>query len=170
MTLEHHAFISYAHIDNQPLPTEKEGWVSLFHEALSQLLSVRLGANADILRDEKLNGNDIFSDEIVEQFRKAATLIRCNVRAVIRSAPWLKRWPRPASWRSTPRRGDSRARTSSKALSVSAGSTAPGNQSPNSRRSIRRAIQPATPSCTAMRNSAWRLSGATRTSRIEMPP
>jgi hypothetical protein len=28
-------FISYAHIDNQPLPTEKDGWVTLFHGRFS---------------------------------------------------------------------------------------------------------------------------------------
>jgi hypothetical protein len=75
MALEHHVFISYSHIDNQPLPTEKEGWVTLFHEALKQLLSVRLGRNANIWRDQKLNGNDVFSEEIIDQFPKTAALV-----------------------------------------------------------------------------------------------
>ena len=75
MSFERHAFISYAHIDNQPLPTEKVGWVTLFHEALQQLLAGRLGGNADIWRDHKLRGNDVFSDEIIEQLAKTAVFI-----------------------------------------------------------------------------------------------
>ncbi len=90
MTLDHHVFISYSHIDNQPLPTEKEGWVSLFHDALQQLLSVRLGANADIWRDKKLNGNDIFSDEIVDQFQHAVALISILTPRYIKS-DWCTR-------------------------------------------------------------------------------
>ncbi|MGH7844517.1 MAG: hypothetical protein ACREQW_05010 [Candidatus Binatia bacterium] len=75
MPFERHAFISYAHIDNQPLPTEKDGWVTLFHEALQQLLAGRLGGNADIWRDNKLHGNDVFSEEIIAQFPKTAALV-----------------------------------------------------------------------------------------------
>ena len=75
MSFERHAFISYAHIDNQPLPTEKDGWVTLFHEALQQLLAGRLGGNADIWRDNKLRGNDVFSEEIIAQFAKTAAFI-----------------------------------------------------------------------------------------------
>jgi len=75
MPFERHAFISYAHIDNQPLPTEKDGWVTLFHEALQQLLAGRLGGNADIWRDHKLQGNDVFSNEILEQLAKTAVFI-----------------------------------------------------------------------------------------------
>jgi hypothetical protein len=75
MSFERHAFISYAHIDNQPLPTEKVGWVTLFHEALQQLLAGRLGGNADIWRDDKLRGNDVFSDEIIGQLAKTAVFI-----------------------------------------------------------------------------------------------
>jgi hypothetical protein len=75
MPFERHAFISYAHIDNQPLPTEKDGWVTLFHEALEQLLAGRLGGQAEIWRDDKLRGNDMFSDEIVAQFPRTAALV-----------------------------------------------------------------------------------------------
>ena len=75
MPFERHAFISYAHIDNQPLPTEKDGWVTIFHEALQQLLAGRLGGKADIWRDHKLQGNDVFSDEILQQLAKTAVFI-----------------------------------------------------------------------------------------------
>lgn len=75
MPFDRHAFISYSHIDNRPLPTEKDGWVTLFHEALQQLLAGRLGGNAEIWRDNKLRGNDVFADEIVDQFADTAAFI-----------------------------------------------------------------------------------------------
>ena len=37
------------------------------------MLSQRMGGQADIWRDEKLRGNDIFSDEIVDQLPKTAS-------------------------------------------------------------------------------------------------
>jgi hypothetical protein len=68
-------FISYAHIDNQPLPGGQDGWVTVFHEALEQFLSRFKGGNARVWRDKKLRGNDVFSDEIMDQFPKTAALI-----------------------------------------------------------------------------------------------
>ena len=63
-----HLFISYAHIDNQPLTPEQKGWISRFHATLEALLSMRLGQAAKIWRDDKLQGNDVFAEEIVDQF------------------------------------------------------------------------------------------------------
>lgn len=68
-------FISYAHIDNQPLSPEHEGWISRFHSSLNALLSMRLGKQARIWRDDKLQGNDVFADEIVAQFGETAVLV-----------------------------------------------------------------------------------------------
>jgi hypothetical protein len=70
-----HAFISYSHIDNQPLPAEPAGWVTIFHAALEQFLSRFLGGKASIWRDEKLRGNDDFSEEILAQLPTAAALV-----------------------------------------------------------------------------------------------
>ena len=75
MTFEKQVFISYAHIDNEPLTPNQQGWISRFHASLSAMLSMRLGRKADIWRDVKLTGNDIFADEIVQQFPKTALLI-----------------------------------------------------------------------------------------------
>jgi len=72
---EKHLFISYAHIDNQPLTPEQQGWVSRFHSSLEAMLSMRMGCKAEIWRDAKLSGNDIFADEIVRQFPKTAVLL-----------------------------------------------------------------------------------------------
>lgn len=68
-------FISYAHIDNQPLTSEHEGWISRFHASLAALLSMRLGQTARIWRDDKLRGNDVFAAEIVDQFAQTALLV-----------------------------------------------------------------------------------------------
>jgi len=43
-------FISHAHIDNQSLSAEREGWVSRFHLSLAAMLSMRLGKKARIWR------------------------------------------------------------------------------------------------------------------------
>ena len=75
MKLEQSLFISYAHIDDQPLTAGQQGWITRFHGTLEALLSMRLGRQAKIWRDEKLQGNDVFGDEIVAQFTKAAVLV-----------------------------------------------------------------------------------------------
>ncbi len=68
-------FISYAHIDNQPLTEEKTGWISRFHASLHTLLSMRLGKSVRIWRDDKLQGNDRFAEEIINQFNDTAVLV-----------------------------------------------------------------------------------------------
>src|ERR1700744_48293 len=75
MHFEKDLFISYAHIDNLPLPPDQQGWISRFHASLEALLSMRLGQKAEIWRDSKLAGNDIFGDEIISQFPKTAVLL-----------------------------------------------------------------------------------------------
>jgi hypothetical protein len=75
MNFQWDVFISYAHIDNQPLTPEQKGWVTLFHSTLQTMLSQQIGAKAGIWRDEKLRGNDIFSSEIVDQLPRTALMI-----------------------------------------------------------------------------------------------
>ncbi len=75
MDFAKHVFISYAHLDNQPLSPQQQGWVTRFHATFQALLSMRLGQQARIWRDDKLQGNDVFADEIVEQFGQTAMLV-----------------------------------------------------------------------------------------------
>jgi hypothetical protein len=75
MHFEHNLFISYAHIDNEPLTPGEKGWVSRFHTTLKAMLSMRMGRDAKVWRDEKLQGNDVFSDEIVDRFKQSAALV-----------------------------------------------------------------------------------------------
>ena len=75
MKFEQNLFISYAHIDDQPLTPGQQGWITRFHATLEAILSMRMGRKAKIWRDEKLQGNDVFSDEIVTQFNQTAILV-----------------------------------------------------------------------------------------------
>ncbi len=75
MPLETDIFISYAHIDDAALIEGKPGWVSEFHRSLKTRLGQLLGYEPKIWRDPKLQGNDIFADEIEDQIPKVALLI-----------------------------------------------------------------------------------------------
>ncbi len=90
MNFDQHAFISYAHIDNEPLTPEQKGWVTQFHATLQTMLSQRLGERARIWRDDKLAGNDIFDAEIVDQLASTAMLISILSPRYLRSE-WCTR-------------------------------------------------------------------------------
>jgi hypothetical protein len=75
MSFQKQLFISYAHIDNQPLTPEQQGWVSRFHASLEAMLSMRLGRKVAVWRDQKLAGNDVFADEILAQFSSTAVMV-----------------------------------------------------------------------------------------------
>ena len=75
MSAAQHLFISYAHLDDQPLQAGDLGWITRFHATLAALLSMRLGHQARIWRDQKLQGNDVFDAEIEAQFRQAAVFV-----------------------------------------------------------------------------------------------
>lgn len=90
MEFAQHLFISYAHIDNQPLTSEEQGWISRFHKSLESVLSTRLGVSAKIWRDDKLRGNDIFAEEIVGQFPHTALLVSVLTPRYVNSA-WCTR-------------------------------------------------------------------------------
>jgi hypothetical protein len=68
-------FISYAHIDNQPLTEGQKGWISHFHEALEIRLAQLLGAETKIWRDPELRRNDFLADQLIAHLPKIATLV-----------------------------------------------------------------------------------------------
>jgi hypothetical protein len=75
MSFENDIFISYAHIDDQPLVEGQKGWVSSFHRALEIRLAQLLGRPPSLWRDPKLQGNDIFSDRLVQRLPNVALLV-----------------------------------------------------------------------------------------------
>lgn len=75
MRIDRQAFISYAHIDNRPIATEVDGWVTLLHKTLKNYLDRHLGRDANVWRDERLEGNEQFWDEIADNLRHTAVLV-----------------------------------------------------------------------------------------------
>jgi hypothetical protein len=74
-TFEDDIFVSYAHIDNQPLAEGLKGWVETLHERLQIRLEQLTGEPVRIWRDRKLQGNDIFADTLVARLSKVAVLV-----------------------------------------------------------------------------------------------
>lgn len=87
---EHDIFISYAHIDDTPLLDGEVGWVSEFHKILDALIKQILGEEPAIWRDQKLQGNDYFSDKLVGTLPKAAVLVSIVSPRYVKSEWCLK--------------------------------------------------------------------------------
>jgi len=68
-------FISYAHIDDQPLTEGQKGWITQFHRILDVRLGQLLGEKPNIWRDQKIQGNDIFDEKIMNAFKGAKVMI-----------------------------------------------------------------------------------------------
>lgn len=68
-------FISYAHIDNQPLIPGEQGWISDFDYTLKVLLEQLLGEQTSIWRDPKLQGNDYLNDTILDELQNTEFLL-----------------------------------------------------------------------------------------------
>jgi hypothetical protein len=64
MRYAHDLFISYAHLDNQPLVAGEEGWVSNLHKLLKIRLSQLIGQKLKIWRDKKLGGNEVLESSL----------------------------------------------------------------------------------------------------------
>ena len=75
MKFEKDIFISYAHIDDEPLVESQNGWITEFHRVLAIRLSQLMGRRPVIWRDPELQGNHIFDQQIVDQFSQVAIMI-----------------------------------------------------------------------------------------------
>lgn len=74
MKFENDIFVSYAHIDDQPLIEGQKGWITSFHRVLEIRLGQLLGRHPRIWRDPKLQGNDVFADRLVERLPRVAII------------------------------------------------------------------------------------------------
>jgi hypothetical protein len=72
---ENDIFISYTHKDNLPLTEGQKGWIDVFHHHLKVRLAQLLGADPEIWRDPKLQGNDFLTDAIITKLPKVAVLL-----------------------------------------------------------------------------------------------
>ena len=75
MSTMNDVFISYAHIDDQPLTEGQKGWITQFHRILEVRLGQLLGEKPIIWRDQKIQGNDIFDEKIMNAFKGAKVMI-----------------------------------------------------------------------------------------------
>jgi hypothetical protein len=90
MEFENDVFVSYAHIDDQALAEGQPGWISSLHRALQVRLEQLLGKEAKIWRDLKLQGNDIFSDRLLETLPKVGVLVSVLSPRYVKSE-WCQR-------------------------------------------------------------------------------
>lgn len=70
-------FVSYAHVDNEPLPGADKGWVTTLINGLKNLLGQKLGrADAySLWMDDEVRGNTEVTPHIIEQIEIADTFL-----------------------------------------------------------------------------------------------
>lgn len=90
MQFETDIFVSYAHIDDQSLVEGQPGWISSFHRALEIRLAQLLGKEPRIFRDPKLQGNEVFSDSLIDRLPRTALLVSVLSPRYVRSE-WCTR-------------------------------------------------------------------------------
>jgi len=83
-------FISYAHIDNESLTEGQKGWISQFHRTLEVRLRQLMGENPKVWRDQKLMGNDVFDETLVDQFSTARVMVSIVSPRYVKSE-WCQR-------------------------------------------------------------------------------
>jgi hypothetical protein len=73
---QHDVFISYAHVDNQPLEGMEKGWTTTLVGNLQNFLARKLGSkNVSIWMDRELAGNAPLTPSIMDALRQTATLV-----------------------------------------------------------------------------------------------
>lgn len=83
-------FISYAHIDDQPMLEGQRGWISQFHRSLEVRMAQLLGQELKIWRDPKLQGSDLFDEALTKQFSDSKVLVSVLTPRYVRS-DWCRR-------------------------------------------------------------------------------
>ena len=70
-------FISYAHVDNENISAQGDGWINRFHKELQVTLDRRVGRSKvlKIWRDNKLDGHQVFDQTISEKIKKSAIFL-----------------------------------------------------------------------------------------------
>lgn len=74
---EHDIFVSYAHVDNEPLPGVEHGWVTTLVEGLQTKLAMKLGRSDaySLWMDYQLPRHEDVSGQLTEALRRTATLV-----------------------------------------------------------------------------------------------
>ena len=104
MDFENNIFISYARIDNEPLIEKEQGWISIFHRDIEIRVAQLLGKKPDIWRDDrKLQGNDFFSDMLLDKLQGVAVLV-CVLSPSYVESDWCMRELREF-WKASDKKG-----------------------------------------------------------------
>ncbi len=83
-------FISYAHLDNQAFGPDDLHWITHLHEQLASRVPQLIGDEVSVWRDEKLQGNDVFPDTLLDRLAKVAALVSvCSPRYL--NSEWCRR-------------------------------------------------------------------------------
>ncbi len=74
---ENDIFVSYAHVDNVPLPGAEEGWVSTLMKGLNTRLAQLLGRGEDFSfwRDPKLSAHEPLTGQLLSALERSAALL-----------------------------------------------------------------------------------------------
>jgi hypothetical protein len=85
-------FISYARVDNQVVPGEKEGWISRFESYLKIELSRRVGRMdlVKIWRDPELVSNQFFDEAIQQTINNSALFLALTSRGFLAPAGYCQ--------------------------------------------------------------------------------
>lgn len=77
MSNPHDIFVSYAHVDNEVLPGEAQGWVTQFIATLEVYLRQKLGRREhySLWRDPELSGNKPLTPEIIETVKESQIFV-----------------------------------------------------------------------------------------------
>jgi hypothetical protein len=88
---QHDVFVSYAHLDNEPISSGQTGWVDALAEKLAIEVSQRLGTRDFALwMDHRLDGNHPITPEILGAIQQSATLLVVVSPAYLNSE-WCRR-------------------------------------------------------------------------------
>ena len=68
-------FISYAHVDNDPIIDGKPGWIDFFEDLLRKRISVRLEGKIDIFRDRQLRRFGGVDDQLTARITNSAVFL-----------------------------------------------------------------------------------------------
>lgn len=90
MNSDKDVFISYSHIDDQPVEEGKPGWVADFHRHLATRLNKIRGQECQIWRDPSLQGNDVLAPALEGQLRDVKALVSVLTPRYVKSA-WCRR-------------------------------------------------------------------------------
>ena len=85
-------FISYARVDNQVVPGEKDGWIGRFESYLKIELSRRVGRMdlVKIWRDPELVSNQYFDEEIQQTINNSALFLALTSRGFVAPAGYCQ--------------------------------------------------------------------------------